>query len=190
MALLKNVEPDIIFRHFVWSVLFIASVAYYINTHIMPNIAIYKEQVRFTRVTQMTLEQNRAVNKDAKSRVQSFSNINHETLQVFGKQINEATLKKYLPKGFLNINVKKTRDEFIKEDQLKKTYFTIYGETESNNLNKEETICQQKRKRLSIFTPRSERSKNLSSSTRRRKKLQNPTTSPFGLTSAEDPTDC
>lgn len=134
MALLKNVEPDIIFRHFVWSVLFIASVAYYINTHIMPNIAIYKEQVRFTRVTQMTLEQTRAVNKDAKSRVQSFSNINHETLQVFGKQINEATLKKYLPKGFLNINVKKTRDEFIKEDQLKKTYFTIYGETESNNL--------------------------------------------------------
>ena len=75
MALLKNVEPDIIFRHFVWSVLFIASVAYYINTHIMPNIAIYKEQVRFTRVTQMTLEQTRAVNKDAKSRVQSFSNI-------------------------------------------------------------------------------------------------------------------
>ena len=63
MAILKDVEPDIIFRHIVWSVLFIAAVAYYINVDIMPNVDSYKEQVRFTRVTQDVLASTKAVRR-------------------------------------------------------------------------------------------------------------------------------
>lgn len=132
--MLKHVEPDIIFRHLVWSVLFVASVAYYINTYILPNIADYKEQMRFTRVTQNTLMQTRAVNKDAQSRVNAFSDVNREKLQVFSGNVNEAVIRKFLPKGFLRINVKKSKEEFIPQDQLKKVFYSINGEVSPNNL--------------------------------------------------------
>ncbi|RDU67652.1 hypothetical protein CQA53_01225 [Helicobacter didelphidarum] len=134
MALLKDVEPDIIFRHFILSILFVGSVAYYINTFIMPNIDSYKEQVRFTRTTQSVLETTRAINADAQSKINSFSNANYKELKVFSGKINEATIRKSLPKGFLKINVKRLNEEFIPNEQLKKTHYTISGEVGANNL--------------------------------------------------------
>ena len=135
MALLKEVEPDIIFRHFVWSVLFVASVAYYTNNYIMPSVNTYKDQKRQTRVSEQTLEQTRAINANAKSKIDAFSGENYKQLAVFSGKINEALIQKNLPKGFLKINVKKLNEEVIPEEQLKKTHFSISGEVKPQNLN-------------------------------------------------------
>ncbi len=135
MIFLKDTEPDIIFRHFIWSVLFIAAVAYYINTYILPNVEDYKEQVRFTRVTSEVLENTKAINLNAQSQVNSFSDSNYEKLKVFGGNINESIIKKNLPKGFLRINVKKIGEKVIPQDQLKKQFYSINGEVSINNLS-------------------------------------------------------
>ncbi len=134
MALFKDVEPDVIFRHLVWSVLFVSAVAYYINVYILPHIESYKEQVRFTRVTREVLENTKAINTNAQSRVNAFSNSNYEKLKVFGGNINESVIRKNLPKGFLRLNVKKLREEVIPKDQLKKQFYSISGEVGINNL--------------------------------------------------------
>lgn len=134
MAILKDVEPDIIFRHLVWSVLFVAAVAYYINMYIMPNVAAYKEQVRFTRVTQSVLDSTRAIHESAKTKIDAFSGENYDQIKVFSGTINESVIRKNLPKGFIKINVKKTNEELIPQDQLKKQYYAISGEVGVNNL--------------------------------------------------------
>lgn len=134
MAILKDVEPDIIFRHIVWSVLFIAAVAYYINVDIMPNVDSYKEQVRFTRVTQDVLASTKAVRDNAQAKINAFSGANHEKIKVFNGVINESVIRKNLPKGFLRINVKKMGEEIIPQDQLKKQFYAITGEVGINNL--------------------------------------------------------
>lgn len=134
MAILKDVEPDIIFRHIVWSVLFVAAVAYYVNIEIMPNVAAYKEQVRFTRVTQSVLASTKAVRDNAQEKINAFSGENYEQIKVFTGVINEAMIRKNLPKGFLRINVKKTKEEMISEEQLKKQFYVISGEVGINNL--------------------------------------------------------
>lgn len=134
MALLKEVEPDIIFRHIVWSVLFVAAVAYYINIDIIPNITAYKEQVRFTRVTQNVLDSTKAVRDNAQAKINAFSGENYEQIKVFSGVISESTILKSLPKGFLRINVKKIKEELIPQDQLKKQFYAINGEVGINNL--------------------------------------------------------
>lgn len=135
MGLLKNVEPDIIFRHFALSVIFIASVAYYINNYIMPVVESYKDQQRFTRTTQQVLAQTKAVNADAKEKIASFSSANFKQLEVFSGKINESVIQKNMPKGFLRLNIKKLNEEFIPQEQLKQTHYTISGEVAQNNLN-------------------------------------------------------
>ncbi len=134
MAILKDVEPDVIFRHLVWSVLFVAAVAYYINMYIMPNVEAYKEQVRFTRVTQSVLASTKAVRDNAQATINAFSGSNYDQIKVFSSAINEAIIRKNLPKGFLRINVKKIHEELIPQDQLKKQYYAISGEVGINNL--------------------------------------------------------
>lgn len=135
MGLLKNVEPDIIFRHFILSVIFIGSVAYYINDYILPVVDSYKEQQRFTRTTQSVLEQTKAINADAKQKISSFSSANFKQLEVFGGKINEALIQKNLPKGLSGVKIKKLNEEFIPEEQLKQTHYSISGEVGANGLN-------------------------------------------------------
>lgn len=135
MAILKDVEPDIIFRHIVWSVLFVVAVVYYINVDIMPHVETYKEQVRFTRVTQDVLANTRAVRDNAQAKIDAFSGKNREKIKVFNGVINEAVIRKNLPKGFLRINVKKTGEDLIPKDQLKQQFYMITGEVGINNLS-------------------------------------------------------
>ena len=134
MALLKDVEPDIIFRHIVWSVLFVAAVAYYINLDILPNVEAYKDQVRFTRVTQGILDSTKAVRDNAQAKIDAFSGQNYEQIKVFSGTISESMILKSLPKGFLRVNVKKIKEELIQQEQLKKQFYAIKGEVGINNL--------------------------------------------------------
>lgn len=135
MILFKDAEPDVIFRHIVWSVLFVSAVAYYINIDIMPNVETYKEQVRFTRVTQNVLDSAKAVRDSMQKKIYAFSDGNYEKIKTFNGVINESIIRKNLPKGFLRINVKKTDEKLIPQEQLKKQFYVIAGEVRINNLS-------------------------------------------------------
>ncbi|TLE01461.1 hypothetical protein LS73_001315 [Helicobacter muridarum] len=134
MELFNEVEPDIIFRHLVWSVLFITGTGYYINNYIMSESNQYKEQIRHNRVTQSTLEQTRSINEDAKKKINSISR-NAQKLDTFSISTNAAGIHKIVQQGFLKINVKRIGEENIPQNQLKKTKYSIDGEVGINNLS-------------------------------------------------------
>ncbi|RDU72503.1 hypothetical protein CQA66_04095 [Helicobacter aurati] len=135
MGLFKEVEPDNIFRHFIWSILFISGTAYYTNTYIMPETRHYKEQLRFNQVTQSTLEQTRTINEQAQKKVNSLADTNSQELKVFSGSLNEATIRKIIQPGFLKINVRKLGEKNIPQDQLKKIQYSISGEVAASNLS-------------------------------------------------------
>ncbi|RDU60078.1 hypothetical protein [Helicobacter sp. MIT 14-3879] len=134
MALFNDVEPNAIFRHLVWSVLFIASTAYYINTYILPHANQYKEQLHFNRITQSTLQQTRVINENARNTVNAFSSSNNQKLQVFSGSLNENAMRKIIQQGFLKINVRKIGEKNIPQDQLKQIQYSVSGEVATNNL--------------------------------------------------------
>ncbi len=124
----KDVEPDIIFRHFVWSVLFIAACAFYINNQILPNVGSYKEQMRFNRVSQVTLEQTRAINESVESKVNSFSIDDKQKLWGSPLIVNEKFLRDNMPRGFLKLAISKKGEEDIAKDKIRKKFYGISGE--------------------------------------------------------------
>ena len=134
MAIFKDVEPDNIFRHLVWSVIFVIATIYYANTYIVPNSNQYKEQVRFNRVTEDTLKQTRAINEEAKMKVDTFSSANSTKLGAFSGSLSEAEMRKIIQKDFIALNISKLREKLIPKDHLKQIQYSVSGEVAINDL--------------------------------------------------------
>ncbi|PAF43283.1 hypothetical protein [Helicobacter sp. 11S02629-2] len=129
----NNIDPESIFRHILWSAVFIIICAYICIDIIVPAIAKYKGQAFMNDSAKVSLAQVSQIEKDLHAKIELIKSQNAQALKDFHRNVQARDIKKALNPFFVNLNVTQVGFKIDPKNNVKETTYEISGT--SPNIN-------------------------------------------------------
>lgn len=126
---MRNVEVEVIFKNFLWTIIFIAMTAFLSNSYIIPSINYLKQQQFRNQNSENILVQTKAIYNASKIELDSILDENKVKLTILYGGIEVSDIESGINNNFLELAITKKSIKEDKENELELTHFEIVGKS-------------------------------------------------------------
>ncbi|PAF48791.1 hypothetical protein BKH43_07765 [Helicobacter sp. 13S00401-1] len=123
----SNLDPESIFRHILWSAVFIIVCAYISIDVIVPAITKYKGQAFMNDSAKASLAQVSQTEKELRAKIDSIKKENKQSLVDFHRDVQASDISRALSPFFVNLNVTQVGFKIDKKNNIKETTYELKG---------------------------------------------------------------
>lgn len=131
MKILEDIEPEVVFKSVLWTIFIVIFIAYFVNTHILPAIYMYKNQQHNNNSSNVVLSQIKSIYNTEEINLNTITNNNKDVLNVFYARANTGIIEKMLQKHFSKISITQLKEADNEELNIKEIRYQIKGESNS-----------------------------------------------------------